>query len=123
MEFKQLEMFVAVAQMRSVSRAAERVFRTQQAVSMAITKLESEVGKRLFHRRPPRQFELTATGRVLWEYAAQLLRLRDEASRVLQSPVIPSVARDLAGRGREDQTTSRPSTRSLATLGMTEAES
>ena len=84
MEFKQLEMFVAVAQLRSVSRAAERVFRTQQAVSMAITKLEYEVGERLFYRRPPRQFELTPIGLVLWEHAAQLLRLRDQALRSLR---------------------------------------
>jgi DNA-binding transcriptional LysR family regulator len=84
MEFKQLEMFVAVAQLRSVSRAAERVFRTQQAVSMAITKLEYEVGERLFYRRPPRQFELTATGKILWEHAYGLLQLRDQALRSLR---------------------------------------
>ena len=83
MEFKQLEMFVAVAEQRSISRAAERVFRTQQAVSMAVAKLEQEVGDRLFHRRPPRQFELTGTGKLLWKYASQLLKLRDEAERAV----------------------------------------
>ena len=82
MEFKQLEMFVAVAQLRSVSRAAERVFRTQQAVSMAITKLEDEVGQPLFYRRQ-RQFELTPTGELLWKYATRMLELRDEAQHVV----------------------------------------
>jgi DNA-binding transcriptional LysR family regulator len=83
MEFKQLEMFVAVAEQRSVSRAAERVFRTQQAVSMAVAKLEREIGDKLFHRKPPRHFELTRTGKLLWEYARQMLSLRDEAERVV----------------------------------------
>jgi DNA-binding transcriptional LysR family regulator len=83
MEFKQLEMFVAVAEERGVSRAAERVFRTQQAVSMALAKLEQEIGDRLFHREPPRRFELTSAGQLLWNYAKRLLELRDEAQRVV----------------------------------------
>jgi DNA-binding transcriptional LysR family regulator len=82
MEFKQLEMFVAVAEQRSVSRAAERVFRTQQAVSMAVAKLEKEIGEKLFHRKAPRHFELTRTGKLLWDYAKKMLTLRDEAERV-----------------------------------------
>ena len=83
MEFKQLEMFVAVAEQRSVSRAAERVFRTQQAVSMAVAKLEKEIGDRLFHRARSRRFELTGTGKLLWNYARKLLNLRDEAERAV----------------------------------------
>ena len=39
MDLMQLEMFVAAAELRSVQRASERVFRTQPAVSMAIRKL------------------------------------------------------------------------------------
>lgn len=79
MEFKQLEMFVAVAEERSVGRAAARVYRTQPAVSMAVQKLEQEVGSRLFDRG--RCFELTEAGKVLWEYAKKMLALRDEAAR------------------------------------------
>jgi DNA-binding transcriptional LysR family regulator len=40
MDFVQLEMFVATAEARGVQRAAERVYRTQPAVSMAIRKLK-----------------------------------------------------------------------------------
>ncbi len=88
MEFKQLEMFVAVAERRGISRAAEQVFRTQQAVSMAVSKLEREVGGALFHRRPPHHFELTAMGSLLWRYAKQLLELRDEAERTLRGKAL-----------------------------------
>ena len=83
MEFKQLEMFVAVAEERSMMRAAERVFRTQPAVSMALGKLEQEIGSCLFHRSRERRFQLTAAGQVLWDYAKRMLALRDEAAQVV----------------------------------------
>jgi len=83
MEFKQLEMFVAVAEERSVMRAAAKVFRTQPAVSMALSKLEQEIGSCLFHRSRDRRFQLTNAGEVLHEYAKRLLALRDEAAEVV----------------------------------------
>ncbi|HEX9460670.1 MAG TPA: LysR family transcriptional regulator [Thermoanaerobaculia bacterium] len=83
MEFKQLEMFVAVAEERSTLRAAARVFRTQPAVSMALSKLEEEIGSCLFHRSPQQRFHLTTAGKVLCEYAKRLLALRDEAAEVV----------------------------------------
>jgi LysR family hca operon transcriptional activator len=82
MEFKQLEMFVAVAEERSVQRAAERVFRTQPAVSMAVRKLEHEIGSPLFDR-VRRRLDLTPAGERFCAYARQLLRLRDEAVKVV----------------------------------------
>ena len=44
MELMQLEMFVAMVEEGSFRRAADRVFRTQPAVTMAIRKLEQELG-------------------------------------------------------------------------------
>lgn len=83
MEFKQLEMFVALADERSVQRAAERVFRTDPAVSMAISKLEQEVGLPLFVRR--QRFALTPAGTTLYQYARSILDLRDRAAATLRS--------------------------------------
>jgi LysR family transcriptional regulator, benzoate and cis,cis-muconate-responsive activator of ben and cat genes len=82
MEFKQLEMFVAVAEERGVQRAAARVFRTQPAVSMAIAKLEEEVGVTLFFRRE--RFRLTAAGQTLYDYARAILKLRRDANAALR---------------------------------------
>ena len=79
MEFKQLEMFVGVAEERSVQRAAARVFRTQAAVSMAIAKLEDEAGRPLFVRSRHEPFLLTEVGQTFYRYAKRLLELRDEA--------------------------------------------
>lgn len=78
MEFRQLEMFVAIVDAGSVQLAAERVFRTQPAVSMAIRKLEEELGASLFNRSDRRP-ATTEVGRLLYEYATRLLSARDEA--------------------------------------------
>ena len=50
MEFSQLEFFVTVVEEGSFSKAAERVYRTQPAVSIAIRRLEEEIGAPLFER-------------------------------------------------------------------------
>jgi|SRR5215831_4729090 len=84
MEFQQLEMFIAVVEEGSVSRAAERVFRTAPAVSIALTKLEEEFGSVLFDRSDRQQPELTSSGRVLYSYARRILELRQEATRAIK---------------------------------------
>ena len=84
MEFMQLEMFVAVIEERSVSKAAARVFRTQPAVCIALGKLEREIGTPLLNRSRLQKFRPTRAGRVLYEYAFHMLALRSEVLSVLQ---------------------------------------
>src|SRR5581483_6018242 len=84
MELMQLEMFVAMVEEGNFHKAAERVFRTQPAVSMAIRKLEQELGSQLFDRTNRNACVLTDTGEVLYDYAKRLLNLRDEAIITLQ---------------------------------------
>jgi len=79
MDLMQLEMFVATAEARGPKRAAERVFRTQPAVSMALAKLESEIGAPLFDRANRGAYILTASGELLYAKAKRLLGLREEA--------------------------------------------
>jgi len=67
-ETERLKAFVAVARERSFSRAAEKLFRTQPAVSQAVRLLEDEIGERLFVRRG-RIVALTRAGRILLEHA------------------------------------------------------
>jgi hypothetical protein len=59
MELMQLEMFVAVVEERSFVRAAERVFRTQPAVSIGLRKLEGRIGVPLLDRSHRRSARLT----------------------------------------------------------------
>jgi DNA-binding transcriptional LysR family regulator len=82
MDLSQLEVFVSVARERRFSRAAEKLYRTQSAVSQTIRKLEEEIGEPLFDRSS-REGVLTDAGRVLQEYAEKLLNLREDAQEAL----------------------------------------
>jgi DNA-binding transcriptional LysR family regulator len=79
MELMQLEMFVAIVEERSVRGAADRVFRTQPAVSIAMRKLEEEISAPLFDRSKRYEYRLTQVGEALYSYATRLLHLRNEA--------------------------------------------
>jgi len=78
MEITQLEFFLKVIEERSFSKAAERVFRTQPAVSLAIRRLEEEVGASLFDRSEKTP-TLTDVGQVVYEYAQRIVALREQA--------------------------------------------
>ena len=75
MDFDQLETFLEVARLSSFSRAAERRFRTQPAISSQIRAIEEEVGARLLDRSGGR-VAVTAAGKVFQKYAEDLLEAR-----------------------------------------------
>ncbi len=77
-DFKQLEAFVCVAKSGSFSRAAERLFLTQPTISAHIKALEEELGAQLLVREP-KEARLSERGEMLYEYALNLLSLRDQA--------------------------------------------
>jgi LysR family transcriptional regulator, hydrogen peroxide-inducible genes activator len=85
MDFRQLEMFVAVYEERSFKHGARRVWRTQPAVSLAIAKLEKELGCPLLERKRggPQELHLTKPGELLLDYASRMFELRDELRDVL----------------------------------------
>jgi DNA-binding transcriptional LysR family regulator len=78
MDLLQLEHFLAVVDEGSFTRAAERVFRTQPAVSASVKKLEQAIGAPLFARDTP-ELTLTSEGKELVESARKMLKLRDDA--------------------------------------------
>jgi DNA-binding transcriptional LysR family regulator len=84
MELMQLQMLVAVAEEGTLQKAAARVYRTAPAVSIAISKLEDEVGTLLLDRTQRHRFCLTAAGGVLADYARSLISLRDEAVAAME---------------------------------------
>src|SRR6201988_4677850 len=75
MDFDQLETFLEVARHTSFSRAAEKRFRTQPAISSQIRALEEEVGARLLDRSGGR-VSLTASGKLFFKYAEETLEQR-----------------------------------------------
>jgi DNA-binding transcriptional LysR family regulator len=83
MDINQLEVFLAVAQEKSFSRAAETLHRTQPAVSQAIRRLESELGESLFDRSS-KDGTLTSAGRVLLDFSHQMINLRRHAHSAIR---------------------------------------
>jgi LysR family transcriptional regulator, low CO2-responsive transcriptional regulator len=75
MDFDQLETFLEVARLSSFSRAAEKRFRTQPAISSQIRALEEEVGAKLLDRSGGR-VSLTASGKLFLKYAEDTLESR-----------------------------------------------
>ncbi len=75
MDFDQLETFLEVARLSSFSRAAERRFRTQPAISSQIRALEEEVGAKLLDRSGGK-VAVTAPGKVFQKYAEDTLEQR-----------------------------------------------
>ena len=86
MTFNELRYLVAVAQEKSFGRAAQRCFVSQPALSVAIQKLEEELGAQLFERGKT-EVTVTAVGERIVEQAQKVL---EEAARI----------RDIAQAGR-----------------------
>lgn len=78
MEFKQLEAFTAVVELKSFSKAANRLFLTQPTVSAHIQSLERELGTRLILRNT-KSLTLSDSGECLYSYAKEIIYLRDKA--------------------------------------------
>jgi DNA-binding transcriptional LysR family regulator len=77
LDLASLQVFQTVAREHSFSRAAEKLYRTQPAVSISIRKLEEWVGQPLFVRGSGARM-LTDAGVLLLEYADRMLNLREE---------------------------------------------
>ena len=82
MDLAELNVFLTVARERSFSRAAQKLFRTQPAVSISVRRLEDWVGEPLF-ARGARGGQLTDAGKLLVDYAERMLNLRQETKRAL----------------------------------------
>ncbi|WP_445505890.1 LysR family transcriptional regulator [Niallia sp. 03190] len=89
MESHDLRVFKQVAEMQSISQAAEKLGYVQPNVSQRIKSLEEELGVQLFSRNN-RGVALTGEGRSLLEYTNQILFLMDEA----KSKINPSKWRE-----------------------------
>ena len=78
MELKQLEAYIKVYELRSFSRAAKEMFLSQPSISMYISSLEEELQARLIYRST-KEFLPTKSGELFYEYAKDMLSLRDKS--------------------------------------------
>ena len=84
MNLRFVEAFYWVASLKSVTRAAEKLFLTQSAMSSRIAALEEELGVLLLDRRD-KQFRLTIAGARFLTYAQKLLELQREVKAEMGS--------------------------------------
>ncbi len=84
MNLRFVEAFYWVATLKSVSRAAEKLFITQSAMSARVAALEAELGVLLLDRRD-KQFRLTVAGSRFVSYAQKLLELQQEVKAEMGS--------------------------------------
>src|SRR3954468_3406575 len=82
MELYPLQVFLTVANEKSFSRAAEKLFRTQPAISLAVQRLEQELGEKLIDRSG-KDLILTDAGRNVLEYARRFQSLQQELDNSL----------------------------------------
>lgn len=72
MEMKELDYFIAIAEEKSISKAAERLFMAQSSLSQFLSILENNVGSKLFIRTS-RGVRLTQEGELMLQYAYKTL--------------------------------------------------
>lgn len=72
MEFNQLIQFKAIAELESISKAADKLYISQPALSQTLQRLENELGVKLFDRTKNR-IHLNKNGKVILEYANKII--------------------------------------------------
>jgi DNA-binding transcriptional LysR family regulator len=82
MELHTLRVLLSVATEKSFSRAAEKMLRTQPAISLAIQRLEQEFGEKLIDRSA-KELLLTDAGKIVLEYARRFENLSGELENAL----------------------------------------
>ncbi len=119
MELRQLRYFVAVAETGNISRAAQKIFLTQPALSRQIKALEEEIGQCLLERRA-HSVQLTPAGEIMLREAREMLQHADQVlERVRASSVggrlrigyAPSLASGLLSSAVANFTQAHPGTR------------
>ncbi|MEG7379148.1 LysR family transcriptional regulator [Bacillus subtilis] len=89
MESGDLRVFQMVAREGSITKAALQLGYVQSNVTARIQQLEAELGTMLFLRHN-RGMTLSASGKLLLDYANKIIGLLDEASKALSSSLEPS---------------------------------
>ncbi len=83
MDFRRLEVFVKIYQQKSFSKAGQALYLAQPTISEHIRLLEEDLGLALFDRQG-KEVLPTPAGRLLYQYANQLMALRQDSLRAIE---------------------------------------
>lgn len=81
MEIRDLRYFVEIAELKSMRKAAARLYVSQPNLTRAVKSLEAEMGEQIF-KRTNRGVELTEFGEGLYYYAQSILKQVDEITKM-----------------------------------------
>jgi len=84
MEFKQLEAFVKVYELKNFSKAAHELFLSQPSISAYVSSLEKELGTQLISRST-KSLQATKAGMLFYGYAKEILSMRSKAEVALKN--------------------------------------
>ena len=87
MNIRNIRYFVTIAQERSITSAARKLFVSQQSLSGQLKKLEEEAGTPLFYREVP--LRLTPAGEVLYQDAGILLQKAGFETEIYEKNSVP----------------------------------
>ena len=96
MELYPLKVFMTVASEKSFSRAAEKMLRTQPAISLAVQKLEADLQEKLIDRSG-KELLLTDAGRIVYDYARRFENLAADLENSLSELRDNSAGRLIVG--------------------------
>lgn len=82
MDVKQIEYIVKIADERSITRAAQKLYLTQSALNQQLLRLERDLGTQLFYRSKS-DWRPTPVGEVYLEHAREILRIRRRAYHII----------------------------------------
>jgi DNA-binding transcriptional LysR family regulator len=82
MDLHSLRVFLTVASEKSFSRAAEKLLRTQPAISLSIQRLEGDLGEKLIDRSA-KDLLLTDAGQIVLEYARRFETMQGDLENAL----------------------------------------
>jgi DNA-binding transcriptional LysR family regulator len=84
LDIKQLRYFVEIYNNKSFSKAASKLYITQQGLSLSISRLETELSCKLF-KRSPKELTLTPQGEFLLPRAREIIKKFDECLDYFES--------------------------------------
>lgn len=90
MDFRQLEAYVNVYELKSFSRAADKMFLSQPSISAYINALEKELQTQLIHRST-KEFMPTKSGILFYQYARDILSLRNNSISSIKNISNPDI--------------------------------
>lgn len=94
MKIEHLRLYISICELKSISKAADRAYLSQQSLSTMLKHMENELGMQLVYRTN-RGIEMTEEGESFWQYCLRIVRLYDQFIEENKHNILSSEVVDL----------------------------